>query len=182
MDPCVYTTLSETWLRAASVRGSTESVCFRSGQRWATAARLLTRAGTLAILFRQQDEPGDVLRCRFSAKLVEINFRDQFATDSEALAWLDQKLWLQRETIKKLERTDSFPTWESQYKAWEVDKFMPAETWYIVQDLREIRPLPLPRLRKLSDNRPLSPNFVRGYALCHFPSEEVVRLGDRVTV
>lgn len=177
MDPCVYTTLSETWLQAASVCGPTESVCFRSGRRWTKAAELLARHRTLPILFRQQDDSGEVLACRFAAKLMAVNFMDQLATDSERRDWLDQKLWLQREVIKQRERTERFPTWESQYKAWEIDKFMGAQTWYIVQALREIRPLPLPRLRKLDKNEPLSPNFIRGYALCHYPSKEVTRLG-----
>ena len=36
---------------------------------------------------------------------------------------------------------------------------MKAMTWFSVRDVREIKPLPLPRLRKLNDNYPLSSKF-----------------------
>ena len=54
---------------------------------------------------------------------------------------------------------------------------MKAMTWFSVRDVREIKPLPLPRLRKLKDNRPLSSKFVRGYALCHYPKDEIRTIG-----
>ena len=47
---------------------------------------------------------------------------------------------------------------------------MKAMTWFSVRDVREIKPLPLPRLRKLNDN---SSKFVRGYALCRYPKDEI---------
>ena len=50
-------------------------------------------------------------------------------------------------------------------------------TWFSVRDVREIKPLPLPRLRKLKDNRPLSSEFVRGYALCRYPKDEIRTIG-----
>ena len=63
-------------------------------------------------------------------------------------------------------------------KDWDIKQetnsfLMKAKTWFSVQDVREIKPpLSLPHLRKLTDNRPLSSNFVRGYALCHYPKNE----------
>ena len=50
---------------------------------------------------------------------------------------------------------------------------MKAMTWFSVRDVREIKPLPLPRLRKLNDNYLLSSKFVRGYALCRYPKDEI---------
>ena len=84
---------------------------------------------------------------------------------------------MQRDTIKSQPCTTKFPTWQSQFKEWEIDNFMKAMTWFSVRDVREIKPLPLPRLRKLKDNRPLSSKFVRGYALCHYPKDEIRTIG-----
>ena len=170
MDPCVYTTQHGTWLRAAVDCSPTQLVCFRSVKRWKTASQLLTPRTTLPVLFRKQDETTPVLACRFVAELVEIHFADQFANDRERCAWLrdEDRLWLQRDTMIKS---------QSQFKDWDIDRetdtFMKAMTWFSVQGVREIKPLPLPRLRKLKDNRPLSPKFVRGYALCRYPKDEI---------
>lgn len=178
MRPCVYTTQFQTWLKEGSACAPTESVCFRSNKRWATAAKLLERHAALPVLFRQQEDSNAILACRFVAELTEIRFLDRFEDDVQRRAWLDEKLWLQRKTIKKQERTKRFPTWESQYKAWEVDKFIGAKTWYVVRNVRQIRPLPLPRLRKLTNNQPLADTFIRGYALCYYPSQEIVLIGE----
>jgi len=110
---------------------------------------------------------------------VQVQFADGFSTDSKRLAWLDEKLWLQRQVIKGPKRDEKYPTWEAQYKAWEIDKFLVAETWYIVRHLCEIKLLPLPRLRKLANSQPLAPNFIRGYALCHYPTDEIKILGGQ---
>ena len=59
---------------------------------------------------------------------------------------------------------------------------MKADTWYIVRNLREIEPLPLPRLRKLDDDHPLASNYIRGYALCHYPAAEVKPRSGAATV
>ena len=59
---------------------------------------------------------------------------------------------MQRNTIKGQPRTTKFRTWQVQFKEWEIDNFMKAMTWFSVRDVREIKPLPLPRLRKLNDN------------------------------
>ncbi len=174
MNPCIYTTQFPMWLAAASDCDAAKLVCFRSAKRWATAAKLLNRYGPLPILFRQQDDSDPVLACRFVAELVEIYFPERFETDDRRLAWLDENLWLQRETIKKLPRTDRFPTWESQFKAQEIDFFMDGKTWYFVRGLHAMKPLPLPRLRKLKDGRGLADNFTRGYALCHYPADEIL--------
>ena len=168
MDPCVYTTQHREWLRAA-VGCSPRLVCFRSGKRWKKAHQLLTSHPTLPVLFREQDdETTPVLACRFVAKLVEIHFVDQFADDRARRAWLEDRLWLQRDTMKSQSRKD----WDIKQ---ETNSFlMKAKTWFSVQDVREIKPpLSLPHLRKLTDNRPLSSNFVRGYALCHYPKNEI---------
>ncbi len=47
MTPCVYTTQFSTWLEPALARAVTDLICFRSGKRWATAAKLLGHFGTL---------------------------------------------------------------------------------------------------------------------------------------
>jgi hypothetical protein len=110
MDPCVYTTQHETWLRAAAACSSTDVICFRSAKRWATACRILRVQAKLPVLFRQQDEPQSELRCRFVGELIEIHFADQFDDDELRLAWLEDRLWLQRETIKSQPRNHQFPT------------------------------------------------------------------------
>jgi len=176
MNPCVYTTQHQVWLNAASACGPTEPVCFRSARKWAKAARLVDRHEPLPILFRQQDDSDPVLSCRFVAELAEVHFNDQFESDTRRLAWLEDKLWLQRNTIKNRWRMDRFPTWQAQFQAWEIDNFMKSKTWYILRGLQEIKPLPLPRLRKLEDGHPLSPKFIRGYALCHYPADEIRRV------
>ena len=93
MDPCVYTTQHGTWLRAAAVDCSPTPVCFRSGKRWKKAHQLLTSPATLRVLFREQDETTPVLACRFVA--------DHLATDRARRAELQERLWLQRDTIIK---------------------------------------------------------------------------------
>lgn len=145
-----------------------------------TAAKLLNHHGTLPVLFRQQEDSDAVLACRFVAELVEIRFPEQFDSDATRLAWLEGKLWLQRETIIKMHKpTERYPIWEAQFKSSEIDDSLDAKTWYVIRSLREIKPLPLPRLRKLKKNQPLAPNFVRGYALCHYPSDEVKVVNGR---
>lgn len=174
MDPCIYTTQHEKWLDAAS-RYPTEPVCFRSAKSWATARQLLESQTTLPILFRQQDDKStSVLACRFRATLVEIHTAEEFESDVERLAWLQERLWLQREFIKK-DRSPQFPTWQLQFQQWEIDKFMKDRTSYIIRGLHEIVPLPLSRLHKLVDNRPLAPNFRYSYALCRYPEFEIKR-------
>jgi hypothetical protein len=126
----------------------------------------------LPVIFRQQDGPRPFV-CRFVADLLEIHFRRDFEDDRARLAWLDDHLWLQRQTIKGKARTAEFPTWESQYEAWEIDDFMSASTWYVLRNVREIAPIPLPRLRKLDGNQPLSADYVRSYSLCHYPEEDI---------
>ena len=168
VEPCVYTTQHDIWLRAAVDCLPKQPVCFRSGKRWTKAHQLLTPPATLPALFREQDETTPVLACRFVADLVEIHFADQFANDRTRRAWLEERLRLQRDTMIKN---------PSQFKDWDIDKetdtFMKAKTWFSVQNVRKIKPLPLPRLRKLTDNRPLSSKFVRGYALCRYPKDEI---------
>ena len=173
MDPCVYTTQHGTWLRAAVDCSPKQLVCFRSAKRWKTASQLLTPRTTLPVLFRKQDETTPVLACHFIAELVEIHFADQFANDRERRVWLEDRLWLQRNKIKS--HHPKYRTWQEQFKVEEIDTFMKAMTWFSVQKVRKIiKPLPLPRLRKLKDNRPLSSKFVRGYALCRYPKDDVL--------
>ena len=172
MDPCVYTTQHGRWLRAA-VGDWPTPVRFRSGKRWKKAHQLLTPPATLRVLFREQDEqdvtettPG--LACRFVADLVEILFvADHLATDRARRAELQERLWLQRDTMIKSKSQD----WDIKR---ETDTFLKAVTWFSVRNVREIKPpLPLPRLRLLEDNRPLSSEYRRGYALCRYPKNEI---------
>ena len=101
MDPCVYTTQHGRWLHAA-VGDWPTPVCFRSGKRWKKAHQLLTPPATLPVLFREQDKPTPVLACRFVADLVEIIFvADHLATDRARRAELQERLWLQRDTMIK---------------------------------------------------------------------------------
>ena len=171
MDPCVYTTQHGPWLRAAvGCSPKKPPVWFRSGKRWKKAHKLLTSHPTLPVLFREQDGTTPVLGCRFVADLVEIHFvADHLATDRARRAWLKDRLWLQRDTMSKN---------PSPIQNWDIDKetdtFLKAVTWFSVQNVREIKPLlPLPRLRLLEDNRPLSSEYRRGYALCRFPKNEI---------
>jgi hypothetical protein len=103
-------------------------ICFRSNKRRVRAAKLLGSLGTLPVLFRQQEDSDAALSCRFVAELVEIQFAHTFSTNSKRLAWLDEKLWLHWEVVKGSGRDKKYPTWEAQYKAWEIDKFMVAKT------------------------------------------------------
>jgi hypothetical protein len=84
----------------------------------------------------------------------------------------------QWESIQGPKRDESYPTPQSQYEEQEVKKFMAAKTWYIVRDIRQIKPLPLPNFYKLSNSKPLAANFKRGYALCHYPSDMIQFLSD----
>ena len=171
MDPCVYTTQHGRWLLAA-VGDWPTPVCFRSGKRWKKAHQLLTPPATLRVLFREQDEQDEtettpVLACRFVADLVEILFvADHLATDRARRAELQERLWLQRDTMIKSQSQD----WDIKR---ETDTFLKAVTWFSVRNVREIKPLPLPRLRLLEDNRPLSSEYRRGYALCRYPKNEI---------
>jgi hypothetical protein len=112
---------------------------------------------------------------------VEIHTAKEFESDVKRLAWLQEKLWLQREIIKKQNRSPRFPTWQSQFQEWEIDNFMKDKTAYVIRGLHEIEPLPLPRLFKLTDNRALAPNFRHGYALCHYPESEIKRTNNSHT-
>ena len=173
MSSCIYTTQYPIWLDAALPCEASKPISFHSNKKWATAKKLLDRAGSLPLLIRRQEDETEDLACRYLADLLEITFREDIANDTERLAWLDEKLWFQRKTIQDLPRTQQFSTWEQQYKAWEIDYFMKATTWYTIANLREISPLPLPRLRKLDGDHPLAPNYIRGYALCHYPDDEI---------
>ena len=106
--------------------------------------------------------------CRFVADLVEILFvADHLATDRARRAELQERLWLQRDTMIKSKSQD----WDIKR---ETDTFLKAVTWFSVRNVREIKPpLPLPRLRLLEDNRPLSSEYRRGYALCRYPKNEI---------
>ncbi len=173
MASCVYTTQYPIWLDAAITCDADAKICFHSNKKWATAKKLLERSAPLPLLIRRQEDETEEFACRYIADLQEITFREDIDTDSERLAWLDEKLWFQRQTIQGLPRTPQFATWEEQYKAWEIDHFMKSTTWYTIANLREISPLPLPRLRKLDGDHPLAPNYIRGYALCHYPDAEI---------
>ncbi len=116
-----------------------------------SAKRLLNVNGALPVIFRQQDQQGPFV-CQFVADLLEIHFRTEFGDDQPRLAWLEDHLWLQRKTIEAKPRTAEFPTWESQYKAWEIDKFMS---------------------KFMEGNQPLSPDYTRSYSLCHYPEADI---------
>ena len=125
----------------------------------------MTPPATLRVLFREQDEQDETettpgLACRFVADLVEILFvADHLATDRARRAELQERLWLQRDTMIKSKSQD----WDIKR---ETDTFLKAVAWFSVRNVREIKPpLPLPRLRLLEDNRPLSSEYRRGYAL-----------------
>ncbi len=181
MDPCVYTTQHDTWLQASSACPATQLACFRSAKRWVTAKRLLDLNGALPVILRQQDEARPFV-CRFVGDLIEIRFQKEFAHDEARLAWLDEHLELQRDTIKTQARTAAFPTWESQYQTSELDKFMKASTWYVLRNVREIAPIPLPRLRTVEGNHPLSPDYRYSYSLCFYPEEDIQLIAKPHTV
>lgn len=172
MKPCVYTTQYPTWLEAGRACDPTKPFSFRSGRRWSAARQLLGGHGTLPILIRRQEDASEELACTFIGDLVAVVFPDELGDAAAQRHWLDEHLWLQRETIRS-DPDDEYPTWEAQYKEWEVDSFLEAETWYTLRNLRSISPLPLPKLRKLNDGRPLSADYIRGYALCHYPVADI---------
>ena len=174
MDPCIYSSQHKRWLKAASNCLPTQRVCFMSKRRWAEAARLLARHTTLPILFRQHDVDEQRFTCRFAARLVEVNFRDAFRNDFERRAWLDRALSLQREDWK---RSDGPELGESKYRRLEVDKFLESETWYVVQGMKPISPVPLGRLRKRANNEPLAADYKYPYAICQLPIEDIEKLG-----
>ena len=106
---------------------------------------------------------------------MDIHVATEFESDTKRLSWLQERLWLQREIIKKQSRSPRFPTWQLQFQEWEIDKFIKDKTSYIIRGLHEIEPLALPHLRKLVDDRPLASNFRHGYALCQYPESEIRR-------
>jgi hypothetical protein len=64
-------------------------------------------------------------------------------------------------------RSDGPRRGESKYERLEVDKFLESETWYVVQGMRPISPVPLGHLRKQANNEPLAPDYRYPYAICH---------------
>jgi hypothetical protein len=168
---CLYDAVFNV-LEAAFGRAATDLICFRSNKRWVTAAKLLQRFRTLPVLFRQEESNG-IFTCRYVAELVEIQFSHGFANEAKRLAWRDEKLWLQREIIKGPKRDLSFPTWESQYKKWEIDKFMVAQTWYIVCHLREIN---LYRYRDCVSWRIASRSQATSLGVMHCATTQATRL------
>jgi hypothetical protein len=142
------------------------------------AAKLLGQFGKLPILFREQEDSNETLACRFIAELIQIQFADGFSNNAKRRAWLNEKLWFQWESIQGPKRDESYSTPQSQYEEQEIKKFMAAKTWYIVRLIREIEPLPLPHLHKLSDSKPLAANFIRGYAICQYPTDRIKFVGE----
>ena len=174
MQICVYTTNHPLWLHHMRDNCSpTDLVCFRSNQKWATAKRHLDHDGTLPVLIRETKDDTDKFMCTFVAELTEIWFPQQFATDDARRNWLNEKLWLQREGIQSRGHDSRFDTWQDQFKAWEIDNFMKAKTFYILRNLRPIEPLPLPTLTKVDGGQPLSPDYIRGYSVCYYPESKI---------
>ena len=149
MAKCIYTTQHRNWLNAARDKPDDYEICFRSDKSWKTANDLLAEDGALKVLFRRHEDDGE-FTCRFVAELVAICFPRKMADDETRRAALDRKLIFQRELIKNDHYSGDpdyechkFATWESQFKAWEIDTFMKTKTWYTVRCIREIKPVPL---------------------------------------
>jgi hypothetical protein len=134
------------------------------------AAKFL-KSGPIPILFRNTDESGEELRCHFVAELTEIYFLRDLET-SARLEWLREHLWLQ-----KSHYWEQYPqNGEEEFVRREIDKCMrhaERTCCYSVENMRKIHQFSITRLRKLSNNKPLKPNFTRPYALCYYPAEEV---------
>ena len=170
-DICVYTTNHPIWLRHMRHRCSSDQhVCFQSKVRWASARKHLSRADTLPLLFRELTDDDAPLCCTYIAELVELRFPVDFSDDSERRRWLETNLWLQRERIQEAPE-DKFADWQEQFKVWEMDHAMRAETLYVVRNLRPIEPLPITRLIKVSNGEPLASNYIRSYSICYLPRE-----------
>jgi hypothetical protein len=179
MQVCIYTTNHQDFLQYMLHHCTpADLVCFRSNRKWVSARRYL-RSGTLPMLIREIDNDADEFVCNFVAELVEVWFPGQFETDGERRAWLQDKLWLQREVYKEHDPKPGFETSEGQFQAWELDYFTNlGETYYIIRNLRRIKPLPLPQLmkvkvRKVGDSPQLSPKYIRSYSLCWYPESKV---------
>jgi hypothetical protein len=112
------------------------------------------------------------LLCTFLAKLAELWFPAQFGSDAERRAWLEEKLWLQRDGWKAKGPDRQSQSWQETFQAREIEPFMEAQTYYIIRNLRAIEPLSLSRLVKLINGQALADNYTRGYAICHFPEPE----------
>lgn len=173
VEPCVYTTQSSLWLDAARVCDSSEPIWFRSGRAWSMARQLLRRHGTLPLLIRRQEDSTKEFACTFIAELCEIIFPDKVGDAAAKVTWIQDHLLLQQREISRLDRTKHFPTWESQFQEWEIDNFLKAKTWYMFRNLRAIEAVPLPAIRKFADGNPLSADYIRGYAICHFPAGSI---------
>ena len=174
MQICVYTTNHPLWLHHMRDHCSPDDlVCFRSNRKWATAKRHLDRDGTLPVLIRETKDDTDGFMCTFVAELTEIWFPQQFTTDKARRNWLNEKLWLQREGIQSRGHDPRFESWQDQFKAWEIDNFMKAKTFYIIRNLRAIEPLPLPNLTKVDGGQPLSADYTRGYSICYYPESKI---------
>jgi hypothetical protein len=169
MNVCVYTTNHPLWLHHMRDHCTpSDLVCFRSNQRWAAARHHLRTNDSLPLLIRETKDDTESFLCTFLAELVELWFPKQFGNDAERRAWLDEKLWLQRDGWKAKGQN-----WQEQFQAREIERFMKAETYYIIRDLRPIEPLPLSKLVKVSNGEALAQNYIRGYAICYFPASEV---------
>jgi hypothetical protein len=172
VHPCIYASQHQMWLDEAASCDPVKLVCFRSRKKWVRAETLLKDHATLPILFGRQDDPGKDFSCHFAADLVDVYFKDQFRNLADCRAWLNENLWLQRKVWQRRNRAH----WESKFEDLEIKKFLEDHTWYRVQAMRKIRPLPLPRLRKLRNNQPLSPGFRWGYAICQISGSALERL------
>jgi hypothetical protein len=149
-----------------------EQVCFQSKVRWTSAAKHLGQ-GTLPILIRElsKNHSEGELACTFLAELVELWFADQFDSSTHQRAWMKEHLWLQKASIREDPDPD-FENWEEQFEKWEIGA-IESKTYYVIRNLRAIRPLRLSRLVKVSDGRSLDDRYIRSYSICYYPDREL---------
>jgi hypothetical protein len=132
---------------------------------------------TVPLLFREQDTKSAELTCSFRADLVEVIFPRDVGDSVAQRAWLEEHLWLQRQDIQSKPRSPGSPPGQPDFAEQELAPFLAARTWYLLRNVKVIEPIPINRLHKLDGDHPLAPNFIRGYALCHYPEELVKVLG-----
>jgi hypothetical protein len=126
---------------AVAKRDPSKRIVFRSRDGWATAGREVARVGPVAIYFSAAGAEGQV---EYAAELCGV-LRGPLKGSPETEKWLSQAL----------PSTLAEGLWEP-----------PAATLYAIRNCRKLRhPFPMTRLIKVSDQKPISPNYGYSYSV-----------------
>ena len=165
---CIYTTIQKLWLDEFLNLSPGSTATFQSVHKWKRAEELLQGKSSVPVLIRASGEDSEPLQCAYIADLVALTFADRFMTKEDKQRWLENNLTLQKHYIQN-NTSPKFSTWHAQFESWELDFGNKANTWFMLRNLRRIKPFPITKLVKESNNQPLAPNYIRGYAICYFP-------------